>query len=378
MPRKKGTIDVRVLMTSTSYPRSSDDWRGRFIADMVFALAARSDLKLSCWMPPGESLGLAMDATNQVDRQWLDRLAEAGGIIHLLRTSPVRGLLSAGSLLRRLRGAYRQTDWDVAHVNWLQNALPLPSGKAAVITVLGSDFGLLRLPGMVQMVRAMLRGRRALLAPNGDWMAPELERRFGDLAAVRTIPFGVNDTWFAVERRQGDGPAPWLVVSRITKGKLGNLLEWGEGLFGPDQPLVLLGPMQEEIALPSWVDYRGATHPEALAREWFPRAAGLLTLSTHDEGRPQVILDAMAAGLPVIASGIPAHRDLLQHDNTGWLAGSAAELKDGLEMLSRPMERLRLGKAARAWVKQEIGDWSVCAGRYMEAYRQVLDGGDRP
>ncbi len=367
-------MSLRILLSSTSYPRSASDWRGRFIADMAFALAARPDLSLSCWMPPGEAIPGASDATTISERRWLDKLAQQGGIAHVLRSQPLGGLLKAAGLLRRLRSAYRREDWDVAHVNWLQNALPLPKGRPAVITVLGTDFGLLRLPGMVALVRASLKQRRALLAPNADWMEPELRRLFGDLVPVKAIPFGIHERWYAVEPEPVSGTLPWLVVSRVTKAKLGHLLTWGEGRFGPERPLILFGPMQESLELPPWVDYRGATHPEALARDWFPKAAGLITLSTHDEGRPQIMLDAMAAALPIIASDIPAHRDLLVHRKTGWLAGTPAALDEGLRFLDKVASRRRMGQVARAWVKSEIGDWSDCAGRYVAAYRQVLAG----
>ncbi|MDD5298397.1 MAG: glycosyltransferase [Rhodocyclaceae bacterium] len=368
---------MRVLLTSTSYPRAAADWRGRFIADMVSALAARKDLHLSCWMPPGEPVSGVADAASPSDRRWLDKLASQGGIAHALRTRPLGGLLKAAGLLRRLRSVYRREDWDVAHVNWLQNALPLPKGKPAVITVLGTDFGLLRLPAMAALLRAALRNRPALLAPNADWMVPELRRLFGDLALVKAIPFGVHQRWFAVEPMPSTEPVPWLVVSRVTQAKLGHLLTWGEGRFGPERPLILFGPMQEQVALPAWVDYRGATHPEALAKDWFPRAAGLISLSTHDEGRPQIMLDAMAAALPIIASDIPAHRDLLRHRKTGWLTDSPATLDEGLRFFDKVSQRRHLGQAARAWVKTEIGDWSDCAARYVAAYREVL-GGSRP
>ncbi len=150
-----------------------------------------------------------------------------------------RRAIHALSLLRRLRRAYRDFAHfygltSVVHANWIQNALPLKgTNLPALITVLGSDLALLRLPGMVAMVRAMLRGRAAILAPNADWMVPVLEKSFGDLAEVRTIPFGVHGRWFAVERQpEAIGGGDWLMVSRVTRAKLGHLLDWGEGLFG--------------------------------------------------------------------------------------------------------------------------------------------------
>jgi glycosyltransferase involved in cell wall biosynthesis len=305
---------------------------------------------------------------------WLKRLSERGGIAHLLRS---RQLLAAGTiltLLLRLGRAYRRQPADLIHVNWLQNALPLwGTTTPALITVLGSDFGLLRQPGMKMLLRSVLRQRRAILAPNADWMRPVLEQAFGDLAEIRPIPFGVDDPWFEIVRHPPvDKTHRWLAITRLTRNKIGDLFNWGDGLFGEARQLHLFGPMQEQVELPSWVQYHGPTYPEDLRQQWFPKACGLITLSRHDEGRPQVMLEAMAASLPVLASNLPAHRDMVQHRQTGWLAATRAELRQGLDWLEDPMHNQESGQAARRWVKDSVGNWDDCAGRYVAAYQDLL------
>lgn len=358
-------------MTSTSYPESPQDWRGRFIANLAAALARRDDLALSLWAPPGELPADVSAVTTPADALWLRQLSQQGGIAHLLRT---RRVLAAGTivaLLMRLGRVYRRQPADVAHVNWLQNALPLwGSTTPAVITVLGSDFGLLRLPGMKMLLRAVLRQRRAILAPNADWMQPALERAFGDLAEIRPIAFGVDDPWFEVIRhRLPDKTRHWLAITRLTRNKIGDLFSWGDGLFGQQRQLHLFGPMQEKVDLPTWVNYHGPTHPAELLQQWFPEACGLITLSRHDEGRPQVMLEAMAAGLPVLASDLPAHRDMVQHRQAGWLAANRDAFCQGLEWLEDPVNNQQTGQAAREWIKNSIGTWDDCAGRYAAAYQ---------
>ena len=370
-----GSGSLRVLMTSTSYPESAQDWQGRFIADLAAALARRDDIRLSLWAPPGDLPLNVRVATTTTEAAWLEHLSQQGGIAHLLRT---RRILAAGTilaLLTRLRRTYRRQAAEVVHVNWLQNALPLwGTNTPTLITVLGSDFGLLRLPGMTALLRAVLRQRCAILAPNAEWMGPMLTEAFGDLVEIRPIAFGIDDPWFDVVRvPPPDNTHHWLTITRLTKNKIGDLFGWGDGLFGESRQLHLFGPMQEQTELPAWVHYHGSTHPADLLQNWFPKASGLITLSRHDEGRPQVMLEAMAAGLPVLASDLPAHRDLVLHKKTGWLAASREETRRGLLWLEDTKQNLVAGQAARSWVKNTVGTWNDCAGRYAAAYQRLLD-----
>jgi hypothetical protein len=167
------------------------------------------------------------------DALWLGRLSQQGGIAHLLRTRKALAAGTIAALLARLGRAYRRLPADVVHANWLQNALPLwGTTTPALVTVLGSDFGLLRLPGMKAFLRAVLRQRRAILAPNADWMRPGLEQAFGDLAEIRPIAFGVDDAWFDVVRHPSAGDTRhWLAVTRLTHHKIGDLFSLGRGAF---------------------------------------------------------------------------------------------------------------------------------------------------
>lgn len=370
IPTPNPRLDV--LLGTTSFPLDAADWKGRFIHDLAAALDRTGQVGVTLWGPPGELPGRVTSANSDSDTRWLQRMADEGGIAHLLRRRPVNGLVRAAGVLTRLRAACRRRQVDVYHVNWLQLALALPADRRpAYVAVLGSDFGLLRVPGMAGLLRRAFARRQTLLAPNAHWMSAPLAAQFEGVAEVRTNPFGVAPGWFEVKR----SPAThreWLVVSRITRNKMGDLFDWGRDLFSAGRRLRLLGPMQEQVALPEWIDYEGPTNPTVLREHWFPRAAGLLTLSRHDEGRPQVMIEAMAAGLPVVASRIAAHADLIRDGETGWLVDDRRQLQQALDRAESTTVADEVGARARTAIRKEIGTWDDHAARCLSAYHDLL------
>lgn len=372
-------LPLSVLMTSTSYPLGEADWRGVFIRQMLRALSDCPQIQMNFWGPPGELPASVNYACLPQEAAWLKWLMEYGGIAHLLRKGNLRRITASMKLLSLLRRVYkRHRSVALCHVNWLQNALPLWGTKHPIlITVLGSDFGLLKLPGMVPFLRRTIRGRSCILAPNAEWMQSVLEVKFGDLARIVPVPFGIDEEWYDVSGKWEDyHPRKWLVISRLTKNKIGPLFNWGEKVFKPGglHELHLFGPMQEEMTIPEWVHYHGPTYAKDLRENWFPKAAGLVTVSRHDEGRPQVMLEAMAAGLPIIASDLPAHNNFIDHQQTGWLVDNPKKFIAGIEWLNEPHNNHMIASKARDWVMREIGTWRDCAERYLELYFELIKG----
>ena len=367
---------LRVLLISTSYPLDSKDWKGRFIANLVESIGRQKAIDLRIWTPPGEIPSYVKNVCTCSEADWLNKMLKRGGIAHIIRSRGIFGAVTILKLMKNLRHVYtRETDVDIVHVNWLQNCLPLWGGKKpAVISVLGSDFGLLKLPFMRFFLRTVVQQRNAIIAPNAGWMVPALEKYFGDIAEIRPIPFGVDQRWFTLQKNVlNNNKSHWITVTRITDNKIGDLFRWGKGLFGENHILHLFGPMQEPLSIPEWVVYHGPVSPDDLFGNWFPICSGLITLSRHDEGRPQVMLEAMAAGLPVIASDLTAHRDIIKHRESGWIVSAPQDLKDAISFFKTRDAVSRAGEFARSWVLKNIGTWDDCAGRYITAYQDLLE-----
>ncbi len=85
-----------------------------------------------------------------------------------------------------------------------------------------------------------------------------------------------------------------------------------------------------------------------------------------------VLLEAMAAGAPVLASDLPAFRQVLEHGRLGDLfePGDVAVLTNRvLHLLASPEERERLRSAGLSAVQRY--DWSVLLPELLAVYELV-------
>ena len=368
--------NTKISFVSTSYPASPKDWRGIFISQMVSQVTSLPDTHLSVWTPPGELPDNVDYLCSREEMLWLEELMNNGGIAHIIRDNIFKGAFTAIKLLSYLNKFFKRShlNTDVYHVNWLQNIIPMSKyNTPLLVTVLGTDLSLLKIPGMTYLLRRVIKNRPCIIAPNADWMVPVLEKNFQDIAQIRSIIFGISTQWYNIVRNWENSKRKWIVVLRVTPSKIGKLFDWGKEIFNQsDDELHLFGPMQEQVQIPNWVHYHGPSHPKELQEKWFPQAAGLISMSLHNEGRPQVMLEAMASGLPILASNIPAHSNLLEQDVTGLLCESEERFNQSIKLLSDAEENRRVGNAAKNWVRQYAGTWKDCANRYHDAYCDLL------
>jgi glycosyltransferase involved in cell wall biosynthesis len=104
------------------------------------------------------------------------------------------------------------------------------------------------------------------------------------------------------------------------------------------------------------------------------RAAEIFALPSLWEGLPNVVLEAMAAGVPIVASRVEGISDLLTDGRTGLVvpADSPGELAEAIERLLGDRECARqMGGNAQSFVQEQF-EWSRVVARYDELYRELL------
>jgi len=202
---------------------------------------------------------------------------------------------------------------------------------------------------------------------------------------LSTIPNGVDLELFDPHPRAGQveewphlEPGYCLYVGKLTSRKgVDQLLR---ALVGIDIPCVIAGggPLREklgllagELGLSERVSFLGSV-PRALLPEVYRKAA-MLVLPSYADTMPFVLLEAMASGIPPIASSIYGIPQLVQHRHSGLLVtpGSIEELRAAIwELATDRVLREELGRTARATVVEKF-TWMAHAQQVVRVYERV-------
>ena len=213
--------------------------------------------------------------------------------------------------------------------------------------------------------------RAALLVANSRYTASRLRRLYGrDVDAV--VYPGVDLDLFRPPSHPDTGSGRFdsyaISVGRLAPEKgLDRLFDLWREL--PDVPLVLVGDGRPDYVrelrreAPPGVLFRGPYAPERLAEAYAKAAVAVFAPYGEDFGIAP--LEAMAAGVPVVAWREGGLVETIIDTETGYLANDPVTFRQRVRLLHRDHGlRHRLGQAARA--RAETFSWERTA-REMEA-----------
>ena len=339
---------MRVVVLTTSWPRTEREFAGRFVADAVERLRER-----------GVEVEVLAPGAGYRDFG----LAYGGGIAANLRRRPWAAPLMLLSMWRAVRRAAPGA--DLVHAHWLLTAVVARfGGKPFVVTLHGSgsagrfsDVELAR--RRPRLVHALLRRASAVICVS-ETVAAALRSAGVD---VVVIPNGVR---VPAEVGASAEPPEVLYVGRLSPEKNVDTLVEAVG----DLNLVVAGdgPLRERVP-----NALGAV-PHAEVERLLERAS-VVVAPCEREGFGLAAAEAMAFGRPVVAAAGGALLELVADGETGLLVPprDAAALREAVERLLGDRElRERLGRAARERARERFG-WDGVIERTLEIYRRALE-----
>lgn len=387
---------MRILSFTTLFPNPEEPTRGIFVRNRMAAVAAHADLLVVAPVNAGRN--------PRVWRTPLRRRDPAGFDVLHPRYAVLPGLLKGwdaaflhGEVLPQVRGALAgayegKPDLVDAHYAYPDGAaaarLARGLGVPLVLTVRGSDLEVLaRSEPQRGPIARTLRAASGVVA-----VAQSLARRAIELGAerdrVHVVPNGVDVARFrpldrvAARERLGipGRERVLLCVARLDPVKGLDFLVDAFAMLrsragAPPATLHLVGEGPERHALEEQigrlglgraVTLHGAAAPEDLPT-WYA-AADVVALTSHSEGCPNVVTEALACGRPVVATTVGGVPDLV-HDGENGLLIPSRDPAVAADCLERAL--------AQTWNADAIAmrgrrSWDVVAHEQLLVYRDAV------
>ena len=230
------------------------------------------------------------------------------------------------------------------------------------------------------VLRVIWHGASAVVA-NSTGLR-DLARAFDSTVDIPVVPNGVEVERFASPHRTWTSPRI-LSVGRIVHQKgldvammaLAGLkdLDWQWRIVGDGPQLPVLEGMIQEQALDGRVHFLGWQKAQELQGEY--AEANLFLFPSRDEGMPNAVLEAMASGLPVVATRISGNEELILDGETGVLVPleDGAALRETLrQLISDSSRRERMGRAGRERARRNFG-WQSAARQYLSLLERATE-----
>ena len=298
---------------------------------------------------------------------WLPRVAECAAAIAefpirgFARPATFRALLDFASWCRQQRIAVVQT------CDLYANIFGLPGAALAGVPVrIGSrrELNPDKTAGQIRLQRLAYRCATKVVA-NSSAARAFLEGEGVPRSSIAVIPNGIDGAAFRERSLAGAPKAPRRVITvanlRPEKSHE-TLIAAAAGLAAdfPDVQFQIVGDGPRRAELEALVRARKLERTVVFLghREDVPDlldAADAFVLPSRSEAFPNGAVEAMAAGLPVVASAVGGLLDLIEPDRTGLLVppDNAGALATALRRLfSGPDLAARLGQAAQTEVRQ--------------------------
>jgi glycosyltransferase involved in cell wall biosynthesis len=256
------------------------------------------------------------------------------------------------SSIRSERNGSASRDWLMRLTNWMDDRCTTNSQEVA---------DSLR-------ERRLLPSGKALVIPNGVDVA-ELSAPVDERLRIRS------------ELGLAPGEFLWLAVGRLLPQKdYPTLLQAFQPLAAAPARLLIAGrgPMLQELEQQARQLGTGAQVSFLGVRQDIPAllaAADGFVLSSAWEGMPNVVMEALAAATPVVATRVGGVAELVESGTSGFLvpAGDPGALSQAMrQLMSLPArERELMGRAGRHHVATRYG-MGAMADRWMALYQELL------
>lgn len=390
-----GRARPRVLFLATSYPVYEGAAEGVFVARLAESLIPFVRVLVLAPCPPAAAKRSPRARGRKRVRVVCLRYAPArlrllaqgpGGIPASLARRPWLWVLVPALLWAMFVGARRALRGAcLLHAHWavcgaVGGLAARLRGRPVVTTLRGEDVNRAARSFVHRLVLRACVALSSRVVVVSEALAQRV-RRLVQAADPIVIPNGVGPEFFELDPpSRGDHFEVLFIGSLIPRKRPDLLVEALRTV--PGARLTLLGDGPERPHLESMaraeglsrrVRFMGQVAPERVLE--YLSSAEAVVVSSEREGRPNALLEAMAAGRAVVVSDFDGAAEVVEDGVSGLMfpRGDADALAARLRSLQEdPAMARRLGQAARARMRSLGLRWEDTAARYARLYEELL------
>ncbi len=390
---------IKITMLTTSFPLKKGGVSGVFIQRLVKNLP--SFIHATVVVPSGTELPSNGDECNYrlkcfryAPWRWQILAHQPGGIPVALKRNRGAYFVLPFFLLVMFIACFREArKSDLIHANWSVNGaiagiVGRLTGKPVVTTLRGEDVTRAESSGLYRGFLNLCLKNNDRLITVSEAISISLKQNFPKYKdKVSFLPNGVEAELLNIARAPQDKSGvfrlvtvgsliPRKGVTTIIKAlaQLKDRQQFHLSVIGSGAELSGLEALVQRESLLGSVEFVGEVVPEKVV-DYLVKADAFV-LASYSEGRPNVVLEALAVGVPVIASDIDGVRELISDGMTGlrFPAGNSEVLTQKIEQLAKDSElQMYLAKQGREFIVQNRLVWSDVGERYAQIYKEVTD-----
>ena len=305
---------------------------------------------------------------------------------------------------RTARAVARRHGATVMHGHWVIPGGPVAAAAAPhlplVISLHGSDVYVAETVKLARLVARRVSARAGAVTACSADLGRRAEALGAERARVEVVPYGVDadrfrpDPLVRARRRASLGvgsqvPIVFSAGRLVRKKGFKYLIEAAAALPASAGVLTVIagaGDLEAELRTQAAASPLGDNRLRFVGNltqddvaEWLATADVIVVPSVRDDsgnvdGLPNIVLEALASGTPLVSTPAGGIGSVIDHDRTGVLVPErdAAALANAIAVLAAdPAKRIALGNAGRAAVMARYG-WEFAAGRFEAAYDRAL------
>ena len=381
---------LKIAVLTRSFPSSAEPWQGRSAYQTLRILARKADVRVffpnanyPSWLKPRSRTYDHLDPSYSPPDM---KVGYYNFPALPLLSRPFNGWMAARSLLPHVRSF--APDLILGYFLYPEAYAALRIGRALSVPVvarsMGSDINRIGGPIATMRARAVLRGADFLVMVSGDLLKKAVNMGASP-DRIRTILNGCDTSVFhgmdrvVAKRKLSIDPASEAVVyigrMDVKKG-LRELVEAAAALHPqrPDMHVYMVGAGPDKPFIEGTIRTNNATSyvhvmPSCSFDEvpdWMA-AADLVTLPSYMEGCPNVVLEALASGRPVVATNVGGIPEIMNNE-----CGRLVPPQDPAALAKALAEVLDTNWDAAVISAQRSRSWDVVAAELLEVLESVV------